>query len=112
MHRFRILDFYVAGLVAMVGLSIGAVSMKRSAAGYGRRVSETVSLTIPSKTLPDTRQPRYPGTSFSAQVRSPRALKFQPSNSSGDASGMRVDIHTPISGRSSIREECQHERSF
>lgn len=54
MHRFRILGFYVAGLVAMVGLSIGAVSMRRTATEYGRRVSGTVSLTIPSKTVPDT----------------------------------------------------------
>jgi hypothetical protein len=31
MQRFRLLRFYVAGLVAIVGLAIGAVSMIRSA---------------------------------------------------------------------------------
>jgi hypothetical protein len=32
MQRFRLLGFYVAGVVAMVGLAIGAVSMRRSSA--------------------------------------------------------------------------------
>jgi len=32
MQRFRILGFYVAVVVAMVGLAIGAVSLRRSTA--------------------------------------------------------------------------------
>jgi len=32
MRRFRLLGFYVAGVVAIVGLAIGAVSMRRTMA--------------------------------------------------------------------------------
>jgi amicyanin len=35
MRRFRLVGFYVAGLVAVIGLAVGAVSMKRLAADAG-----------------------------------------------------------------------------
>jgi hypothetical protein len=37
MHRFRLLRFYVAGIVAAVGLTIGGVSMRRTADDHGER---------------------------------------------------------------------------
>jgi hypothetical protein len=48
MHRFRLLGFYVAGIVGMVGLTIGAVSMRRIADDHGARAAsgnETVAPT-------------------------------------------------------------------
>jgi hypothetical protein len=37
MHRFRLLGFYVAGIVGMVGLTIGGVSLRRTADDRGAR---------------------------------------------------------------------------
>jgi hypothetical protein len=37
MHRFRLLRFYVAGIVAAIGLTIGGVSMRRTADDHGER---------------------------------------------------------------------------
>jgi hypothetical protein len=37
MHRFRLLGFYVAGIVAAVGLTIGGISMRRTADDHGTR---------------------------------------------------------------------------
>ena len=37
MHRFRLLGFYVAGIVGMIGLTIGGVSMRRTADDHGVR---------------------------------------------------------------------------
>jgi hypothetical protein len=39
MHRFRLLGFYVAGIVGMVGLTIGAVSMRRIADDHGAKAA-------------------------------------------------------------------------
>ena len=46
MHRFRLLGFYVAGIVVVVGLTIGGVSMRRTADDHGTReapAEETVA---------------------------------------------------------------------
>jgi hypothetical protein len=48
MRRFRLLGVYVAGIVAMVGLTIGGVSMRRTADDHEAReasVKETVAPT-------------------------------------------------------------------
>jgi hypothetical protein len=37
MHRFRLLAFYVAGIVVVVGLTIAGVSMRRTADDHGPR---------------------------------------------------------------------------
>src|SRR5207245_1517077 len=57
---------------------------------------------------------RDPGISFSAQVRSPRALRSQPNNSSARRGCIGAESwhsHDP-SRRSSIREECHNEKRF
>jgi hypothetical protein len=41
MHRFRLLGFYVAGMVVVVALAIGAVSLRRTADDHeGREAPE------------------------------------------------------------------------
>jgi hypothetical protein len=48
MHRFRLLGFYVVGIVAMVGLTIGGVSMRRSADDHGARESSEKETVAPT----------------------------------------------------------------
>jgi hypothetical protein len=48
MRRFRLMSFYVAGIVGMVGLTIGGVSMRRTADDHEAREAsgkETVAPT-------------------------------------------------------------------
>jgi len=48
MHRFRLLGFYVAGIVVTIGLIIGAVSKRRLADDHAARAAsgnETVAPT-------------------------------------------------------------------
>ena len=47
MRRFRFLGFYVAGLVALIGLTVGAVSMKRLAADAGTSQEQEIGAAAP-----------------------------------------------------------------
>jgi hypothetical protein len=35
MHRFRLLEFYVVGVVSLIGLAVWGVSLRRTAADAG-----------------------------------------------------------------------------
>jgi hypothetical protein len=48
MRRFRFLGFYVAGLVALIGLTLWAVSMKRLAADAGTPQEQEIGTAAPS----------------------------------------------------------------
>jgi hypothetical protein len=48
MHRFRLLSFYVGGIVVVVGLTIGGVSMRRTADDHGARESSGKGTVAPT----------------------------------------------------------------
>jgi amicyanin len=48
MRRFRLLGFYVAGLVALIGLTVWAVSMRRLAADAGTPQAREIGTEAPS----------------------------------------------------------------
>ena len=58
MRRFRLLGFYVAGLVALIGLTVWAVSMRRLAADAGTPQAQEIGTEAPSARGP----PRSPVT--------------------------------------------------
>lgn len=70
MHRFRLLDLYVAGIVAAVGLTIGGVSMRKAADDHGARgasaeetaatAMNTKSISVSIKQSNETVQPHAP----------------------------------------------------
>jgi plastocyanin len=48
MRRFRLVGFYVAGLVAVIGLAVGAVSARRLAADAGTPQAQEIRTDAPS----------------------------------------------------------------
>ena len=48
MHRFRLLGFYVAGIVVVVGLTIGGVAMRRTADDHGAREASAEETAAPT----------------------------------------------------------------
>ncbi len=65
MHRFRLLGFYVAGIVGAVGLTIGAVSMRRIADDRGARAASGDETVAPTTASAEPSRSRY-GVSFFA----------------------------------------------
>ena len=61
MRRFRLLGFYVAGLVALIGLTVWAVSMKRLAADAGTPQEQEIGTAAPPAGGPGAARSRATG---------------------------------------------------
>ena len=108
MHRFRLLQFYVVGVVAVVGLAIWGVSMKRAVTNSETHVALKDNTEAPSAADSElsaaTTDPRSAAKASIENFRSiPRASFFSHSgNKSPTASVWTGEAKTAHAGRRQV----------